>query len=77
VGICISSGEVGHDYLDGKSATLMQVYTLHRGHTTAVVDSFDWARFRDGKQPALGRLNRTVYFFAVNRYGPLGWVCSL
>ena len=51
--------------LDRKSAT--QVYELYRGHTTAVVEGFDWAT--DGRWTALGTRNRTVHVFAVNPYG--------
>jgi len=59
------SGGFGFGDLDRKSAT--QVYDLHRGHTTAVVEGFDWAR--DGRWTALGTRNRTVHVFAVNPYG--------
>jgi len=59
------SGEFRHSDLDRKSAT--QTYDLHRGHTTAVVEGFDWAR--DGRWAALGTRNRTVHVFAVNPYG--------
>ena len=40
--------EIGH--FDRKSAA--QVYELHRGHTTAVIEGFDWAR--DGRWMAFG-----------------------
>ena len=55
--------EIGH--FDRKSTA--QVYELYRGHTTAVVEGFDWAR--DGRWMALGTRNRTVHVFAVNPYG--------
>ena len=59
------SGGFGFGDLDRKSAA--QVYELYRGHTTAVVEGFDWAR--DGRWTALGTRNRTVHVFAVNPYG--------
>ena len=64
-GLTSGAGGFGIGDLDGKSAT--QVYQLHRGHTTAVVEGFDWAR--DGRWTALGTRNRTVHVFAVNPYG--------
>ncbi|KIM42507.1 hypothetical protein M413DRAFT_444245 [Hebeloma cylindrosporum] len=64
-GLASGSGSSGLSELDRKSAT--QVYELHRGHTTAVVEGFDWAR--DGLWTALGTRNRTVHVFAVNPYG--------
>jgi len=59
--------------LGRKSVT--QVSGLHHGHTTAVVEGFDWAR--DVRWTALGMWTRTVHVFAVNLYGGLPDVKSL
>ena len=59
------AGGFGFGDLDRMSAT--QVYKLHCGYTTAVMEGFDWAR--DGRWTALGTRNRKVHVFAVNPYG--------
>jgi len=58
-------GSFGLGDVDHKCAT--QIYDLYRGHTTAVVEGFDWAK--DGRWAAVGTRNRTVHVFAVNPYG--------
>ena len=60
-----ASGRFGFGDLDRMSAS--QVYELHCGYPTAVMEGFDWAR--DGRWTALGTRNRTVHVFAVNPYG--------
>jgi hypothetical protein len=65
LGSAAGSGGFGIGDVDRKSAT--PVYDLYRGHTTAVVEGFDWAN--DGRWAAVGTRNRTVHVFAVNPYG--------
>jgi WD40 repeat protein len=45
----------------------MQVYTLRRGRTSAVVEDVSWSK--DGRWLAIGTRNRTVHVFPVNPYG--------
>ncbi|KAF8801837.1 hypothetical protein BYT27DRAFT_7114060, partial [Phlegmacium glaucopus] len=45
----------------------MQVYTLRRGRTSAVVEGADWSK--DGRWLAIGTRKRTVHVFPVNPYG--------
>ena len=45
----------------------MQMYTLRRGRTSAVVEDVSWSK--DGRWLAIGTRNRTVHVFPVNPYG--------
>ena len=65
LGFSAGPGNPGLGDIDHKCAT--QVYDLYRGHTTAVVEGFDWAK--DERWAAVGTRNRTVHVFAVNPYG--------
>jgi len=54
-----SSSGFEFEDVDCKSAT--QLYNLHRGHTAAVVESFNWVK--DGRWVMVGTPNRMVHVF--------------
>lgn len=45
----------------------VQMYTLRRGRTSAVVEGTDWSK--DGRWLAIGTRKRTVHVFPINPYG--------
>jgi WD40 repeat protein len=54
-------------YLHQQGLNSVQVYTLRRGRTSAVVEGADWSK--DGRWLAIGTKKRTVHVFSVNPYG--------
>ncbi|KAF8805097.1 hypothetical protein BYT27DRAFT_7213382, partial [Phlegmacium glaucopus] len=54
-------------HLHQQALNSMQVYTLRRGRTSAVVEGADWSK--DGRWLAIGTRKRTVHVFPVNPYG--------
>jgi hypothetical protein len=55
-------GEIEH-----QRSTATQVYNLHRGRTSAVIDSIVWGK--DERYVGIGTMNRTVHVYAINPYG--------
>ena len=50
-----------------QASNSVQMYTLRRGRTSAVVEGVDWSK--DGRWFAIGTRKRTVHVFSVNPYG--------
>ena len=80
--VVLSSGIFGGSKMDNTEAEMrkrwsglfhqqasnaVQMYTLRRGRTSAVVEGVDWSK--DGRWLAIATRKRTVHVFSINPYG--------